>query len=130
MFYWFYYAAELTLIKPETLEYDYVTVPNPERKPIIMWLQGGPGGSGSGYGNFMEIGPQDVQLRTRNSSWIRHANLLFVDNPVGTGYSYVNSKDLLAKNNQEIAADLVTMLKSFYERNLIFEVSSLNGGLN
>ena len=27
-----------------------------ETKPIVIWLQGGPGGSGTGYGNFMEIG--------------------------------------------------------------------------
>ena len=25
-------------------------------KPIVIWLQGGPGGSGTGYGNFMEVG--------------------------------------------------------------------------
>ncbi|MCH93806.1 serine carboxypeptidase-like 51, partial [Trifolium medium] len=30
--------------------------------PIILWLQGGPGGSGVGFGNFEEIGPLDVNL--------------------------------------------------------------------
>ena len=27
-----------------------------DSRPIVIWLQGGPGGSGTGYGNFMEIG--------------------------------------------------------------------------
>ncbi|KAI7734316.1 hypothetical protein M8C21_006597 [Ambrosia artemisiifolia] len=46
--------------------------------PTILWLQGGPGGSGVGFGNFGEIGPLDVNLKPRNSTWLQKANLLFV----------------------------------------------------
>ena len=34
-----------------------------DQKPIIIWLQGGPGGSGTGYGNFMEIGRWNLSIK-------------------------------------------------------------------
>ncbi|XP_072882620.1 retinoid-inducible serine carboxypeptidase isoform X3 [Hemitrygon akajei] len=37
--------------------------------PLVLWLQGGPGASGCGFGNFEEIGPLDVDLNPRNYSW-------------------------------------------------------------
>ena len=36
-----------------------------------MPLQGGPGGSSTGFGNFMEIGPLDVDLKPRDTNWVR-----------------------------------------------------------
>lgn len=33
-------------------------------------IQGGPGGSGTGFGNFEEIGPLDVQQNSRNTTWV------------------------------------------------------------
>ena len=39
---------------------------------------------------------------------------MFVDNSVGTGYSYVDNFQLLTTTNQEIADDLVTLLKSVF----------------
>ncbi|KAL8515905.1 hypothetical protein ACS0TY_014564 [Phlomoides rotata] len=67
--------------------------------PIILWLQGGPGASGVGIGNFEEIGPLDKFLKPRNSTWLTKADLLFVDNPVGSGYSYVEDRNLLVKKS-------------------------------
>jgi carboxypeptidase D len=46
-------------------------------------------------GALMEIGPYRVKdnqtLIYNNGSWDEFANLLFVDQPVGTGFSYVNT---------------------------------------
>lgn len=84
--------------------------------PLIVWLQGGPGASSTGYGNFMEIGPLDVRLKPRNSTWIKFANVLFVDNPVGTGFSYVNNSNAFATNNTQIADDLVTLVSVFFTK--------------
>ncbi len=46
-------------------------------------------------GALMEIGPyrvkDDFTLIYNNGSWDEFANLLFVDQPVGTGFSYVNT---------------------------------------
>lgn len=47
-------------------------------------------------------------------------NVLFIDNPVGTGFSYVESLDLLAKTNTEIAKDLFTCISEFFKKMTIF----------
>lgn len=85
--------------------------------PLILWLQGGPGASGVGIGNFEEIGPLDTHLRHRNSTWLQKAHLLFVDSPVGTGFSYVEYHRLAVTSDGEAAKDLLTFLKRFLETN-------------
>ncbi|KAL3532011.1 hypothetical protein ACH5RR_005532 [Cinchona calisaya] len=82
--------------------------------PVILWLQGGPGGSGVGFGNFLEIGPLDVNLEPRNSTWLQKADLLFVDSPVGTGYSYVEDENLAVTTDEEAATDLTFLLKQLF----------------
>ncbi|KAM0996710.1 hypothetical protein ACFX14_006779 [Malus domestica] len=93
--------------------------------PTILWLQGGPGGSGVGIGNFQEIGPLDTNLNPRNSTWLQKADLLFVDNPVGTGYSFVEDTSLFVKNDLEAAADLTTLLVELFNRNESLQKSPL-----
>ncbi|KAJ8251638.1 hypothetical protein GJAV_G00223510 [Gymnothorax javanicus] len=83
--------------------------------PLVMWLQGGPGGSGCGFGNFEEIGPLDRDLLPRNTTWVSAANVLFVDNPVGTGYSYTDTEEALTKDVAMIAADMMVLLKTFFK---------------
>ncbi|KAL8618784.1 hypothetical protein ACOMHN_000212 [Nucella lapillus] len=85
--------------------------------PLVLWLQGGPGGSSTGYGNFLEIGPLDEQLKPRKTTWLSEANLLFIDNPVGTGYSYVDSDKAYTTDVQQIADDLLTIFKAFLKIN-------------
>ena len=87
-------------------------------KPLILWLQGGPGASSTGYGNFAELGPFDWFLNPRPSTWLNApANLLFVDNPIGAGYSYAEDvKTQLPKTNAAIAADLVALFAIFFAK--------------
>ena len=42
---------------------------------------------------------------------------MFVDNPVGAGYSYVDSLSYLSKTNEQIALDLVEVLKGAFKTN-------------
>ncbi|XP_057456049.1 serine carboxypeptidase-like 51 [Lotus japonicus] len=93
--------------------------------PIILWLQGGPGGSGVGVGNFQEIGPLDTSLKPRNSTWLRKADLLFVENPVGTGYSFVEDNKLFVKTDEEAATDLTTLLIKIFKRDKKLQKSPL-----
>ncbi|KAF8397777.1 hypothetical protein HHK36_016699 [Tetracentron sinense] len=85
--------------------------------PIILWLQGGPGASGVGIGNFQEVGPLGTDLKPRNSTWLRKADLLFVDNPVGTGFSFVEDEKVVVKTDEEAAIDLTTLLKELFNKN-------------
>ncbi|KAJ8912449.1 hypothetical protein NQ315_002815 [Exocentrus adspersus] len=97
------------------LHYTTAVVNNVVDRPLIIWLQGGPGGSSTGFGNFGELGPLDENLNTRDTSWVRDANILFVDNPVGSGFSYVDEKSALTTTNRQIAQDFVQFLKGFYD---------------
>ena len=69
----------------------------------MIWLNGGPGCS-SMDGALMEIGPYRVReggkLEYNNGSWDEFANLLFVDQPVGTGFSYVDTDSYLSELDQ------------------------------
>ena len=85
-------------------------------------MQGGPGGSSTGFGNFGEIGPYDVDLNPRNTTWVQVANVLFVDNPVGTGYSYVDNDSAYTMNVDQIAQDLLTLFSAFLKANTVFQV--------
>ena len=85
-------------------------------------MQGGPGGSSTGFGNFGEIGPYDVDLNPRNTTWVQVANVLFVDNPVGTGYSYVDNDSAYTTNVDQIAQDLLTFFSAFFKANTVFKV--------
>ncbi|XP_051014224.1 retinoid-inducible serine carboxypeptidase [Acomys russatus] len=107
MFWWLYYATN--------------PCKNFSELPLVMWLQGGPGGSSTGFGNFEEIGPLDTQLKPRNTTWLQWASLLFVDNPVGTGFSYVNTTDAYAKDLATVASDMMVLLKSFFDRHKEFQ---------
>lgn len=93
--------------------------------PIIMWLQGGPGASGVGIGNFEEVGPLDTSLKPRNSTWLLKGDLLFVDNPVGTGYSFVEDEKLFVKTDVEAATDLTTLLIKLFNKDENLQKSPL-----
>lgn len=82
----------------------------------MIWLNGGPGCS-SLDGALMEIGPYKLKdsenLVHQPDSWNEFANLLFVDNPVGTGFSYVDS-DSYIHELPEMAAYFVIFLERYF----------------
>lgn len=86
------------------------------RKRTVIWLNGGPGCS-SMDGALMESGPYRVQaggkLAYNEGSWDEFANLLFVDNPVGTGFSYVNTDSYLHEL-QEMADQFSIFLEKWF----------------
>lgn len=92
--------------------------------PTIIWLNGGPGSS-SQLGNFMELGPHFVKPATmapyeivkNNYTWIKEYNVIFVDQPVGTGLAYAdpNYKPTpYVKNMDEVATDFYYALKELF----------------
>ncbi|GER40073.1 carboxypeptidase [Striga asiatica] len=84
--------------------------------PTILCLAGGPGLSSVGFSNFGEVGPMDIYLNPRNQTWLKKAHLLFVDSPVGTGYSYVEDPTLLVKTDEAATDDLLKLLINVFER--------------
>lgn len=99
----------------------YVTDGPSAERPLVLWLQGGPGGSGTGFGNFEEIGPLNRNLEPRKTSWTQAASLLFVDNPVGTGFSYTDRPDGFATDVSMVAADMLVLLQHFFTQKSEFQ---------
>ncbi|XP_018458479.2 serine carboxypeptidase-like 14 [Raphanus sativus] len=70
---------------------------NPEEDPLLVWLTGGPGCS-SFSGLVYENGPLAFKVEAYNGSiptlvsttysWTKVANIIYLDQPVGTGFSY------------------------------------------
>ncbi|KAH8334419.1 retinoid-inducible serine carboxypeptidase-like [Drosophila kikkawai] len=107
MFYWLYYTT--------------ANVSTYTDRPLVLWLQGGPGGASSALGNFRELGPLDFKGQPREGNWVRHVNLLFIDNPLGAGFSYVDNSSLLVTNNEELVDDLMAFMMHFYKRHSEFK---------
>lgn len=88
----------------------------PAATPLIVWLQGGPGCS-SMFGNLFELGPfllsDDLRLRRNPFSWGRRSALLFVDSPLGSGFSPAPSASAIPRDLSLVSAHLSAALQSF-----------------
>ncbi|KEH29043.1 putative peptidase S10, serine carboxypeptidase, alpha/Beta hydrolase [Medicago truncatula] len=73
---------------------------NPQKDPLMLWLSGGPGCS-SFSGLAYEIGPFAFEIKEydgsvpslvlRPQSWTKICSIIFVDLPLGTGFSYAKN---------------------------------------
>jgi carboxypeptidase D len=85
---------------------------------ILIWLNGGPGCS-SLEGFLQENGPFLWQYGTykpvkNNWSWSNLTNVVWVEQPAGTGFSHVGS-DGAPKNEVEVAAQFLGWFKNFVD---------------
>lgn len=82
---------------------------NAQEKPLVLWLNGGPGSS-SLIGLLDENGPitisNTLQLKSKPTNWTQEANILYVDQPIGTGFSTVDErgydKDINSSTNNMV----------------------------
>ncbi|XP_002529402.2 serine carboxypeptidase 24 [Ricinus communis] len=95
---------------------------SPHHKPLVLWLNGGPGCSSVAYGASEEIGPFRIN-RTGSSlylnkySWNTEANILFLESPAGVGFSYTNtSSDLKDSGDKRTAQDALVFLLRWFSR--------------
>ncbi|XP_071698768.1 serine carboxypeptidase II-2-like [Rutidosis leptorrhynchoides] len=95
---------------------------DPASKPLVLWLNGGPGCSSVAFGMAEEVGPFHVNKDGKSVylnpySWNNVANLLFLDAPAGVGYSYSNtSSDITSNGDNRTAADSLQFLLNWLER--------------
>ncbi|XP_054821877.1 serine carboxypeptidase 24-like [Prosopis cineraria] len=89
---------------------------SPHSKPLLLWLNGGPGCSSIAYGASEEIGPFRISktgssLYLNKDAWNREANVLFLESPAGVGFSYTNtSSDLKTTGDERTAQDALIFL--------------------
>lgn len=91
---------------------------DPANDPIIIWLNGGPGGS-SLMGLFNECGPcwlePDANVTVANAwAWNNNASVLFIDQPAGVGFSSVKQGSPVAQVDMDGAEDFQTFLNLFF----------------
>ncbi|XP_009117259.1 serine carboxypeptidase-like 22 isoform X1 [Brassica rapa] len=90
---------------------------SPHTKPLLLWLNGGPGCSSIAYGATEEIGPFRINrgsnLYLNSFSWNIEANLLFLESPVGVGFSYTNTSSDFKEFGDERTAqeNLIFLIK-------------------
>ncbi|KAL6214528.1 hypothetical protein ACLB2K_013960 [Fragaria x ananassa] len=114
--------------------YTFYEAHNPtsplSQTPLLIWLQGGPGCS-SMIGNFFELGPwrvnshkhpsDPISLQPNSASWNNIFGLVFLDNPIGTGFSVASSPEEIPRNQLEVARDLFAAITKFIELDHVFK---------
>ncbi|KAK4801550.1 hypothetical protein SAY86_022037 [Trapa natans] len=89
---------------------------------VLIYVLQGPGCSSIGYGAASELGPLRVAtngtaLLFNKYAWNQEANLLFVESPVGVGFSYTNtSSDLSIIDDAFVAKDTYSFLVNWLKR--------------
>ncbi|XP_059636305.1 serine carboxypeptidase-like 7 [Cornus florida] len=92
---------------------------SPAQDPLMMWLTGGPGCSGLAA-LFYESGPLNFNYENYNGSaptlslndyaWTQALNMIYIDAPVGTGFSYSTTAEGYISNDSKTVAHLYQFL--------------------
>ncbi|KQJ90550.1 hypothetical protein BRADI_4g32421v3 [Brachypodium distachyon] len=120
------YSGYVTVSKEFGRELFYYFVESPydaPSKPLLLWLNGGPGCSSLGYGAMKELGPFRVNLDGKTLSrnkhaWNNLANVIFLESPAGVGFSYAsnNSNNNNNVGDRRTAEDAFVFLQKWLER--------------
>ncbi|CAD6194377.1 unnamed protein product [Caenorhabditis auriculariae] len=92
---------------------------NPDKDPLLVWFNGGPGCSSLG-GLFEELGPFYVNydgatLYENPYAWNAKANVLYLESPIGVGFSYdTKTANFSSANDDQTAAQNFLALKNFF----------------
>nr|AZH81167.1 serine carboxypeptidase-like protein [Gastrodia elata] len=96
---------------------------NPKEDPIILWLTGGPGCSGF-IGLAVHMGPLNIQtdnfdgnlpaLVINPHSWTKLASMIFLDWPVGTGFSFSRTNEDYFNEDNQAKKQIYTFLRKWF----------------
>lgn len=112
---------------------------NPETAPTIVWLNGGPGCSSlDGFiyeqGPFEVVAPDYKTLKQRDYRWNRVANVIFLESPVGVGFSYSTSNDYACDDDRTAVENRAALEYFFslfpeYKNNQLFITGESYAGI-
>ncbi|MED6162166.1 hypothetical protein PIB30_067788 [Stylosanthes scabra] len=99
---------------------------NPQEDPLFLWLTGGPGCT-SLSGILYEIGPLELDIHNYIGglpkllyypyAWTKTASIIFLDSPVGTGFSYSRTEQGWATSDSESANQAYQFLIKWLDEN-------------
>ncbi|KAK1441153.1 hypothetical protein QVD17_06992 [Tagetes erecta] len=97
---------------------------NPDTDPLMLWITGGPGCS-SITGLLYEIGPLKFEAVNYNGnipnlilkpySWTKMASIIFLDIPVGTGFSYARTSNASYSNEIKLSDHAYEFMRKWFE---------------
>ncbi|XP_077546364.1 putative serine carboxypeptidase CPVL isoform X1 [Haemaphysalis longicornis] len=112
------YSGYITVDKEDLSYMFFLHIKSPNnyrKKPLLLWLQGGPAKS-SLFGQFLENGPlgidADGKLYYRNHTILNEMNIIYVDHPVGAGYSF-DDRERYPSTLEEMTVHLMRFLRRF-----------------
>ncbi|KAL0365430.1 UNVERIFIED_CONTAM: Polyadenylate-binding protein RBP47 [Sesamum angustifolium] len=115
------YAGYVTVdpVAGRALFYYFTESESSSTKPLVLWLNGGPGCSSLAGGAMMELGafrvnPDGKTLWHNEYAWNNLANVLFLESPAGVGFSYSNTS--VEYGDKQTAADAYTFLLNWFEQ--------------
>jgi len=101
---------------------------NSETDPIVFWTNGGPGCSGL-IGFMTEQGPfrpnSDGLIEPNKWAWNKIANMVFLEQPTGVGFSYSDNSSEYKIGDDQSAKDNLQIILEFLERFPNFKSNSL-----
>lgn len=107
--------------KAARMFYFFFESRNNKDDPVVIWLTGGPGCS-SELALFYENGPFQFTKNKKNLSlflneygWDKASNIIFVDQPTGTGFSYTTDDSDIRHGEDEVSNDLYDFLQAFFK---------------
>lgn len=94
---------------------------DPAKDDVMMWINGGPGCS-SASGLLMELGPCNLNLEGISPngtvwnpySWNAEANVFFLDQPVGVGFSYADYGETV-ETTEDAAKNVHAFISLFFD---------------
>ncbi|KAL3695781.1 hypothetical protein R1sor_009857 [Riccia sorocarpa] len=101
---------------------------NKTTDPVVLWMTGGPG-CASELALFYENGPfkiaKDLSLVWNDFGWDKISNLIFVDQPIGTGFSYSTDIRDLRHDEAGVSEDMLDFFQAFFEKHPQFKNNEL-----
>ncbi|CAM6021973.1 unnamed protein product [Sphagnum balticum] len=86
--------------------------------PVVLWMTGGPG-CASELAVFYENGPfkitDNLTLVWNEYGWDKVSNIIFVDQPIGTGFSYSSDLRDIRHNEAGVSEDMFDFFQAFFK---------------
>ncbi|KAG2520644.1 hypothetical protein JM16_006650 [Phytophthora kernoviae] len=91
----------------------------PSTDPLVLWIPGGPGEGGT-YGLLAENGPctvnDNLSTSTNPYSWTTVANMVWVDLPANSGFSYSTVAEDDEFTDERVAESVFWFLQRFFKK--------------
>jgi carboxypeptidase C (cathepsin A) len=116
-----WYSGYFDVSRYKSTHYFFIeSLDKPETDPIVIFFNGGPGASSTQFA-FLNVGPYSCADPENNykftefkDTWARNASLLFIDNPIGAGFSHGEREIDKINSDYSYRRDILKFIQTFY----------------